>query len=94
MEALERSLPQQAGVVLMEGPVAEGMEVVPVVVADVEWAQTPLFLRDSDLTDMLFALEASKDSKEDLGCGSGSGSEGSSSDDGSFGAMDGDTIVE
>jgi hypothetical protein len=92
VEALERSSPWQAGVVPMEGPAAEGMEVVPVVVADVEQMRTPLFLRDSDLMDMLFALEANKDSKEDSG--RGSGSEGSSSDDGSFGAMDGDAMVE
>jgi hypothetical protein len=51
----------------MEGPAAEGTEVVPVVVADVERVQTPLFLRDSDSTDMLFALEANKDSEEDSG---------------------------
>jgi hypothetical protein len=52
--------------------VAEGMEVVPVVVADVEGARIPLFLRHSDSMDMLFALEASKDSEEGSGCGSGS----------------------
>jgi hypothetical protein len=80
------------GVVLMEGPVVEGMEVVPVLVADVEQVWTLLFLRDSDLIDMPFALEASKDSKEDLG--HSSGSEGSGSDDRSFGAMDGDAMVE
>jgi hypothetical protein len=40
VETLERLSPWQAGVV--------PMEVVPVVVADVEWVQTPLFLRDSD----------------------------------------------
>jgi hypothetical protein len=91
-EVLERSLPQQVGVVPTEKPVAEGTEVVPVIVADVEWAWTPLFLRDSDLTDMLFALEASKDSEEDSG--SSSGSEASGSDDGSFRAMDGDTMVK
>jgi hypothetical protein len=34
-EALERSSPRQAGVVLTEGPVAGGTEVVPAVVADV-----------------------------------------------------------
>jgi hypothetical protein len=39
VEALERSSPQQAGVIPMEGPVVEGTEVVPVVVADVEQAQ-------------------------------------------------------
>jgi hypothetical protein len=58
-EVLERLSPRPAGVIPMEGPAAE---VVPVVVADVERAQTPLFLRDSDSTDMPFALEASKDS--------------------------------
>jgi hypothetical protein len=92
VEALKRSSPQQAGVVPMEGPVEEGTEVVPVVFADVEQVWTLLFLMDSDSTDMLFALEASKDSKEDLG--HGSGREGRSSDDGSFGAMDGDALVE
>jgi hypothetical protein len=96
-EALERLSPWQAGVVLMERPAVEGAEVVPVVVADVEQARTLLFLRDLDLTDMPFALEASKDSKEDVERGSrseGSESEGSSSNDGSFGAMDGDVMVE
>jgi hypothetical protein len=92
MEALERSLPRQARVVPMEGLAAEEMEVVPVVIADVEWAWTPLFLRDLDPMDMHFALEASKDSDEDLE--SSSGSEESGSDDGSFGDMDGDAIVE
>jgi hypothetical protein len=82
-EALERSSPQQAGVIPTEGPAAEGMEVVPVVIADVEWVQTPLFLRDSDLMDMLFALEANKDSEKDSGHGSGSegnGREGNGSE--------------
>jgi hypothetical protein len=51
-----------------------------------------LFLSDSDLIDMLFALEASKDSEEDSGCGSGSGNEGSGSEDRSFGAMDRDAV--
>jgi hypothetical protein len=91
-EALERLSPQQTGVVPMEGPVVAEMEVVPVVVADVEQARTPLFLRDLDLMDMPFALEASKNSEEDLE--SSSGSEESGSDDGSFVAMDGDTMVE
>jgi hypothetical protein len=91
-EALERSSPWQMGVVPMEGPAVAEMEVVPVVIADVEWAWTLLFLRDSDLTDMLFALEASKDSEEDLG--SSSGSEESGSNDGPFGAMDEDAIVK
>jgi hypothetical protein len=68
------------------------MVVVPAFVADIEWVQTPLFLRDSDTMDMPFALEASKDSEEDSG--SSSGSEESSSDDGSFRAMDGDAMVE
>jgi hypothetical protein len=58
------------GVVLMEGLAVEGTEVVPVVVVDIEQAQTPLFLRDSDSMDMLFALEASKDSEEDSGSSS------------------------
>jgi hypothetical protein len=89
-EALERSSPRQAGVVPMEGPAAGGTEVVPAVVADVERVQTPLFLMDSDSMDLPFALEASKDSEEESG--SGSGSEGS--DDGSFGAMDGDVMIE
>jgi hypothetical protein len=71
------------------------MEVVPAVVADVERVHTPLFLMDSDPMDLLFALEADKDSEEDSGSGSGSeagGSEGS--DDGFFGTMDGDAMVE
>jgi hypothetical protein len=42
--------------------------------------------------DMPFSLEASKDSEEDLE--SSSGSEASGSDDGSFRAMDRDTMVE
>jgi hypothetical protein len=91
-EVLERSSPRQAGVIPMEGPAAE---VVPVIIADVERVQTPLFLMDSDPMDLPFALEASKDSKEGSGSGNrseGSGSEGS--DDGSFGAMDGDTMIE
>jgi hypothetical protein len=58
VEVLERSSPQQMGVIPMEGPVAEEIEVVPVVIADVEWAQTLLFLRDSDPMDMPFALLA------------------------------------
>jgi hypothetical protein len=94
-EVLERSSPQQAGVVPMEGPVAGGMEVVPAIFADVEQVRMPLFLMDSDLMDLLFALEAIKDSEEEPG--SGSGSEGSGSeddDDGSFRARDGDTMVE
>jgi hypothetical protein len=67
MEALERLSPQQAGVVLTEGPVVEGTEVVPVVFGNVERVQTPLFLKDSHSTDMPFALEASKDSNEESG---------------------------
>jgi hypothetical protein len=90
VEVLERSSPQQAGVILIEGPVVEEMEVVPVIVADIERARTPLFLRDSDPMDMPFTLEASKDSEEDSG--SNSGSKESGSDDGSFGAMDGDAV--
>jgi hypothetical protein len=78
------------GVVPTEGPAAGGTEVVPAVVADVEWVQTPLFLRDSDPMDLPFALEASKDSEE----GSGSGTRSEGSDDGSFGAMDGDAMIE
>jgi hypothetical protein len=92
MEALERSLPWLVGVVLKERLVVEGMDVVPAVIADVEWVQTLLFLRDLDLTDMLFALEASKDSEEDSE--SSSRSEASGSGDRSFGAMDGDTMIE
>jgi flagellar motor component MotA len=41
-EALERSSPWQVEVVLIEGLVAEGTEIVLVVIVDVEWAQTPL----------------------------------------------------
>jgi hypothetical protein len=79
-EALERSSPRQAGVVPMEGPAAGGTEVVPAVVADVERAHTPLFLMDLDPIELPFALEANKDSEEELG--NGSGSEGSRSKDG------------
>jgi hypothetical protein len=94
-EALERSSPRQAGVVPMEGPAAGGTEVVPVVVADVEWVHTLLFLMDSDLPDLPFAMEASKDSEEELESSSGSeGSDDEGSDDGSFRAMDGDVMVE
>jgi hypothetical protein len=94
-KALERSSPRQAGVVPMEGPAVGEMEVVSAVVADVEWVQTPSFLRDSDPMDMPFALEASKDSEEDSGSSSGSEANGSEgSDDRSFGAMDGDAMVE
>jgi hypothetical protein len=84
VEALERSSPRQAGVVPTEGPAVGGTEVVPAVVADVERAHMPLFLMDSDPIDLLFALEASKDSEEESGSGSGrkgSGSEGSGSED-------------
>jgi hypothetical protein len=64
VEALERSSPRQAGVVLMEGLLAGGTEVVPAGVADVEWVHMPLFLMDLDPMDLLFALEASKDSED------------------------------
>jgi hypothetical protein len=40
MEALERLSSWQVGVIPMEGLVVEETEVVPVVVADVEWVQT------------------------------------------------------
>jgi hypothetical protein len=90
VEALERSSPRQVGVVPMEGPAAGGTEVVPVVVADVERVRTLLFLMDSDPPDLPFALEASKDSEEELG----SSSRSKGSDDGSFGAMDGDVMIE
>jgi hypothetical protein len=79
VDVLERLSPQQVGVVPTDKPAAELMEVVPVVVADVEQAWTLLFLRDSDLTDMPFSLEACKNSKEDLE--SSSGSEDSNSND-------------
>jgi hypothetical protein len=36
MEALETLSPRQVDVILTEGPVAEGMEVIPVIVVDVE----------------------------------------------------------
>jgi hypothetical protein len=92
VEVLERSSPRQAGVIPMEGPAAE---VVPVIVADVEWAQTLLFLMDSDLMDLPFALEASKNSKEESGnCSRSEGSGSEDDDDGSFRAMDGDAMVE
>jgi hypothetical protein len=70
------------------------MEVIPVVIADVEQVRTPLFLMDSDPPDLPSALEAGKDSEEELGSGSGSeGSDDEGSDDGSFGAMDGDAMI-
>jgi hypothetical protein len=77
----------------MEGPAAGGMEVVPVV----KQVQTLLFLMDSDPMELPFALEANKDSDEELGCGSRNEDEGSKSEDsgdGSFGAMDRDAMVE
>jgi hypothetical protein len=97
-EALERSSPRQAGVVPTEGLAVEGTEAVPVV----EQVRTPLFLMDSDPMDLPFALEADKDSEEDLGHGSrnegsrneNKGSRSEDSDDGSFGAMEGDAMVE
>jgi hypothetical protein len=99
-EALERLSPRQEGVVPTEGPAAEGTEAVPVV----EQGWTPLFLMDSDLMDLLFALEAGKDSEEESGHSSGNRNEGNKSEnegsgsedgnDGSFGAMDGDAMVE
>jgi hypothetical protein len=94
-EALERSSPRQVGVVPTEGPAAGGTEVVPLVIADVERVHTPLFLMDSDPPVLPFALEAGKDSEEESGSGSRSeGSDDEESDDGSFGAMDGDAMVE
>jgi hypothetical protein len=109
-EALERSSPQQAGVVLTEGPVAGGTEVIPVIIADVEQVCTPLFLMGSDPMDLPFASEANKDSEVDLGHssrneGSGNGNErggdenkgNRSEDKGSRsedGSFDGDTMVE
>jgi hypothetical protein len=77
-EALERSSPRQVGVVPAEGLAAGGTEVVPAVVADVERAHMPLFLMDLDPIELLFALEAIKDSEEESG--NGSRSEGSSSE--------------
>jgi hypothetical protein len=59
VEALERLSPRRAGVVLTEGPAAQGMEA--------ERVQTPLFLMDSDPVDLPFALVAEKDSEEDSG---------------------------
>jgi hypothetical protein len=59
------------GVILMEGLAVEEMEVVPVIIADLERAQTPLFLRDSDLMDMPFALEATKDRERTQGAAAG-----------------------
>jgi hypothetical protein len=45
--------------------------------------------------DLPFALEASKDSEEESGNGSGSeGSRSEDDDDRSFGAMDGDAMVD
>jgi hypothetical protein len=72
-EVLERSSPRQVEVVLTEGPAVGGTEVVLAVVADVEWVHMPLFLMDSGPMDLLFALEASKDSEEESGSGSKDG---------------------
>jgi hypothetical protein len=46
-----------SGVVPTEGLAAEGVEVIPVIVGDVEWVRTPLVLRDLDSTDMPFAQQ-------------------------------------
>jgi hypothetical protein len=101
-ETLERSSPRQAGVVLMEGLAVGGMEAVPVV----ERVQTPLFLMDSDPMDLLFALEADKDSEEDSGHGSknkgighgnergGDENEGCGNEDEESGSEDGNAMVE
>jgi hypothetical protein len=91
-EALERLSPRQVKVVPMEGLAAKRTEVVLVVVADVEQAQTPLFLRDSDPVDMPLAGKDNEDHKDDLE--SSSGSEASGSSNGSFGTMDGDAMIE
>jgi hypothetical protein len=70
----------------MEGLVVERTEVVLVIVVDVEWAQTLLFLRDSDLVEMLFIKKASRsESGKDVGNNSGNGS---------FRAMDMDAMLQ
>jgi hypothetical protein len=77
----------------MEGLAAGGTEAVPVV----ERVQTPLFLMDSDLMDLPFALEADKDSEEDSGCGSeneGIGGRNKNTGSGGEDSDDGDTMVE
>jgi hypothetical protein len=51
-----------------------------------------LFLRDLDLMDMHVALEASKDNEENSE--NSSESEDSGRGNGSFGAMDGDAMIE
>jgi hypothetical protein len=67
--------------------------VVPVVVVDVEWAQTLLFLRDSDLVEMPFVDEASR-SKSGKDLENSNESDSDDSGDGSFGAMDMDTMLQ
>jgi hypothetical protein len=94
-EALERSSLRQAGVIPTEEPAVGGTEVVPLVVTDVERVRTPLFLMESDSPVLPFASEAGQDSEEESGSGSGSeGSDDEGSDDRSFGAMDGDVMIE
>jgi hypothetical protein len=92
-EVLERLLLRKAGVVLMEGPAVERTEVITVIIADVEQAQTPLFLRDSDLVEMLFIDEVNRSrSGEDSESSTESDDDGSS--DESFRDMDRDAMVE
>jgi hypothetical protein len=88
---LERSFLRQTEVIPMEGLAVEGMEIVLVIIADVEWAQTPLFLQDSDLVDIPFAREDREDGSGEHS-ESSSGSNSNDSDDRSFEAMDGDTF--
>jgi hypothetical protein len=77
----------------MEGPAAKGTEVVPFVIVAVEWAHTPLFLRDLDLVEMPFINEASEsESGEDPENSSGSNSDDNSN--GSVGAMHMDDTLQ
>jgi hypothetical protein len=97
-EAVERSSPRRAGVILMEGPAARRTEA--------EWVQMPLFLMDLDMVDFPFALEADKDSEEDSGHSSkhegiGHGNErggdenkGRGDEDEESGSKDRDAMVE
>jgi hypothetical protein len=72
-----------------------GTKVVPLVVTDVERVRTLLFLMELDPPVLPFASEAGQDNEEESGSGSGSeGGDDKGSDDRSFGAMDGDAMIE
>jgi hypothetical protein len=85
-ETVDRLSPRRAGVVPMEGSAVGGMDAVPVV----EWVRTLLFMTDSDPMDLSFAVEADKDSEEDLG----HGNKGRGNKDKESRSEDGDATVE